>query len=136
LARRGNRGVSRAIGIMDRSFLLFVVRACLSAVYLYSGFDKLLNWQNGLAFVNRFSLPYPRVVLTGTIIVQLVGGFALLTGFHAREGAILLALFTVAATLACHYPIGLRGSDLRRELTLSLEHLAIVGGLLAVAIVV
>jgi putative oxidoreductase len=114
-------------------YLLLAARLCLSAVYLYSGLDKLVNWQNGIDFVVRHRLPWPRPVLAGTIAVQLAGGSMVLLGMFAREGAALLLLFTVAATIACHNPIGLKGEAFRRECMLSLEHLAIVGGLLLVA---
>ena len=35
---------------MDRDFLMLLARICLSAVYLYSGIDKLMCWDNGLKF--------------------------------------------------------------------------------------
>jgi putative oxidoreductase len=114
-------------------YLLLAARICLSAVYLYSGLDKLVNWQNGIDFVVRHRLPWPGPVLAGTIVVQLAGGAMVLLGMFAREGAVLLLLFTVVATIACHNPIGRKGEAFRRECMLSLEHLAIVGGLLLIA---
>ncbi len=113
--------------------MLLAARICLSAVYLYSAFDKLVNWQNGIDFVVHHRLPWPGPVLAGTIIVQLAGGLAVLLGIFAREGAVVLLLFTIVATIACHNPIGLKGEAFRRECMLSLEHLAIVGGLLLIA---
>ena len=113
--------------------MLLAARICLSAVYLYSAFDKLVSWQNGIDFVVRHRLPWPGPVLAGTIVVQLAGGLAVLLGIFTRESAVALLLFTVAATIACHNPIGLKGEEFRRECMLSLEHLAIAGGLLLIA---
>jgi putative oxidoreductase len=48
---------------------------------------------------------------------------------------LLLLAFTAVATIVAHNPIVLRGEELRRQVTLSLEHLAIVGGLLILAVV-
>jgi putative oxidoreductase len=124
----------RQAGIeMDQDLLLLVVRVCLSAVFFYSALDKLICWRNGLKFVNGLRLPQPRLVLAGTIVVQLAGGLAVLSGVRAREGALLLAVFTLVATLIAHNPLGLRGEEFRRQCMLSLEHLAIVGGLLLLA---
>ena len=60
--------------------------------------------------------------------VQLIGGFTVVSGV----GAALLAAFTVLATLLGHPFWLLRGETARRELTTSLEHLAIIGGLILV----
>jgi putative oxidoreductase len=118
---------------MDQDTVLLVVRVCLSAVFLYSALDKLICWQNGLKFVNGLRLPRPHLVLAGTIVVQLAGGLAVLSGVWTGEGALLLAAFTVVATSLAHNPLGLRGEEFRRQCMLSLEHLAIVGGLLLLA---
>jgi putative oxidoreductase len=117
---------------MDRDHLLLVSRICLSAVFLYSGLDKAVNWGNGLAEVSGLGLPFPAVALALTIVTQLAGGLMLLLGVYARFGAFLLLGFTVVATLLAHNPLGLSGGELRRQLTTSLEHLAIVGGFLLV----
>ncbi|MGZ5897827.1 MAG: DoxX family protein [Xanthobacteraceae bacterium] len=118
---------------MDEEMLLLAARVCLSAVFLYSGLDKLICWQNGLKFVNGLRLPQPQLVLSVTIVVQLVCGLSVLLGVRAREGAFLLAAFTVVATIIAHNPIGRRGEEFRRQCMLSLEHLGIVGGLLLIA---
>jgi putative oxidoreductase len=57
-----------------------------------------------------------------------------LLGWHARVGAAALLAFTVVATLLAHNPFGRAGDDFRREVMLSMEHLAIVGGLLLIAV--
>ena len=119
---------------MDGNLLILVARVCLSAVYLYSGFDKLINWNNGIAFVTRHRLTPHVPVLAGTIALHLIGGFMVLLGVFAREGAALLLLFTLIATLRVHFPRGLRGEDFGRETTISLEHLGIIGGLLMLAV--
>ena len=93
----------------------------------------MICWRNGLKFVNGLRLPRPHLVLAGTIVVQLAGGLAVLSGVWTGEGALLLAAFTVVATLLAHNPLGLLGEEFRRQCMLSLEHLAIVGGLLLLA---
>jgi len=119
---------------MDGNLLLLVARVCLSAVYLYSALDKLIFWKNGLAFCERHGLAPYTPVLAATIVVQLTGGLMVLLGVYAREGAILLLLFTLIATLRVHFPRGLSGEEFRRETTISLEHLGIIGGLLMLAV--
>jgi putative oxidoreductase len=121
-------------GIMDRNLLILIARISLSAVYLYSGVDKFVCWNDGLKFCIEHKMPRPNVVLAITAIIHVVCGLMVLLGFFAREGAVILLLFTAVATYWVHNPIGRTGEDFRRETTISLEHLAIIGGLLLIAV--
>jgi uncharacterized membrane protein YphA (DoxX/SURF4 family) len=38
---------------------LLAARICLSAVFLYSAADKLVNWRDGIAEVQTLGLPLP-----------------------------------------------------------------------------
>jgi putative oxidoreductase len=107
-----------------------IARLCLAAVFLYSGFDKLWHWQSSVEEVKGDGLPWPAAFAGATVFTQLVGGCLVATGLLAWLGALLLAGFTAAATVIGHRFWLRRGAELRHELTTSLEHVAIVGGLL------
>jgi putative oxidoreductase len=111
-----------------------IARLCLAAVFLYSGVDKLTHWRASIEEVKGDGLPWPAAFAGATVFTQLVGGFLVATGFFAWLGALLLAGFTVAATLVGHRFWLRRGSEFAHELTTSLEHVAIVGGLLLLAV--
>ena len=111
-----------------------IARLCLAAVFLYSGFDKLWHWQSSVEEVKGDGLPWPAAFAGATVFTQLVGGCLVATGFFAWLGALLLAGFTVAATLVGHRFWLRRGSEFAHELTTSLEHVAIVGGLLLLSV--
>jgi uncharacterized membrane protein YphA (DoxX/SURF4 family) len=106
-----------------------IARLCLAAVFLYSGVDKLTHWRASIEEVKGDGLPWPAAFASATVFTQLVGGFLVATGFFAWLGALLLAGFTVAATLVGHRFWLRRGSEFAHELTTCLEHVAIVGGL-------
>jgi uncharacterized membrane protein YphA (DoxX/SURF4 family) len=75
-------------------------------------------------------LPRPTVFVCATILTRLVGGCLPATGFFAWFGALWLSGVTIAATVLGH-PFWLHhGSEFGHEPTTSLEHVAIVGGLL------
>lgn len=120
---------------MDHDFLMLLARICLSAVYLYSGVDKLMCWDDGLKFCLEHKMPQPKTVLAATAIIHVICSLMVLFGFYARTGAVILLLFTIVATYWVHNPLGRTGDDFRREMTISLEHLAIIGGLLLLAAV-
>ena len=112
-----------------------IARLCLAAVFLYSGIDKLWHWRSSIEEVKSDGLPWPAFFAGATVFTQLVGGFLVATGFFAWLGALLLAGFTVPATLLGHRFWLRHRSEFRHELTTSLEHVAIVGGLLLLFLV-
>ena len=111
-----------------------IARLCLAAVFLYSAVDKLWHWRASIEEVRRDGLPWPEAFAASTVFTQLVGGCLVATGLFAWLGALVLAGFTVAATLLGHRFWLRRGAEFRRELTTSLEHVAIVGGLLLLSL--
>jgi uncharacterized membrane protein YphA (DoxX/SURF4 family) len=70
----------------------------------------------------------PHLFAAATIVVQIIGGLSVLFGAGTAAGAAVLALFTAMATLLAHRFWRLDGKQAQQELTVSLEHLAIVGG--------
>jgi putative oxidoreductase len=108
----------------------FVARIFLSAVFLYSGQDKLRHWKDSVAEVAGLQLPWPGFFAAATIATQLLGGLSVLFGIGTAWGAAVLAAFTVAATVLGHRFWLLKGARARQAFMTSLEHLAIVGGLL------
>jgi len=114
-------------------YILIVARLCLAAVFLFSGFDKARHWGDGVREVAGLGLPLPPVFTALTIATQLLGGLMIVFNVGAWIGAGLLAAFTVIATVLGHRFWLSHGARAKRELTTSLEHLAIVGGLLLLA---
>ena len=111
-----------------------IARLCLAAVFLYSGVDKLTHWRASIEEVKSDGLPWPTAFAGATVFTQLVGGCLVATGFLAWLGALLLAGFTIAATVIGHRFWLRRGAEFQHELTTSLEHVAIVGGLLLLSV--
>ena len=103
-------------------------------MFLYSGVEKLWHWRSSIEEVKDDGLPCPALFAGVTIVTQLLGGLTVATGFFAWLGGLLLAAFTVAATLLGHRFWLRHSGEFRRELTTCLEHLAIVGGLLLLSV--
>ena len=116
------------------AYTLPIARLCLAIVFLYSGVDKLWHWRSSIEEVKSDGLPWPAAFAGATVFTQLVGGCLVATGFFAWLGALALAGFTVAATVLGHRFWLRRGAEFRHELTTSLEHVAIVGGLLLLSV--
>ncbi len=114
---------------------LLAARVFLSAVFLFSGIDKLTHRADAIAELEALKLPQPALLRPLVIVTQLIAGLMVLLGVYAQCGALALAAFTALATLIAHKPMQHQGAARRMQFTIALEHLAVVGGLLALAIV-
>jgi len=113
---------------------IFIARVFLSAVFLFSACDKWLHRADSLAELEALKLPYPLLLRPMVIALQLIAGLMVLLGFYARLGALALLGFTAIATLVGHRFWKEEGPNFRMQCTIALEHLAIVGGLLLLAV--
>lgn len=102
-------------------------RLLMALIFLYSGLGKVMDPAGTVAYIQSAGLPQPQVALVVTIMVELLGGLALLFGFHARAAALVLALFSIAAALNFHTNFAEQN-----QLIHFLKNLAMAGGLLQV----
>ena len=118
----------------DPDLVLLIARVCLAAVFLYSGVTKAIDWPGTVAEMKFFNLPVPPLTAAVTVIWQLGGGLSVLSGVWAQTGAVALGVFTVIATMMGHGFWRHEGAEFKQHLNISLEHLAIVGGFVALAL--
>lgn len=107
-----------------------VGRILLSILFIFAGFGKLTAISATAGWFGSIGLPVPTVTAVVVGLVELLGGLAILVGFQTRIAAIVVALFTLGATVIAHLDF----SDAMQVLMLQ-KNLAIAGGLLILAIV-
>lgn len=120
--------MNTSVGLQDVTLLLG--RILLVVLFVSSGIEKLTQFQDGLAEVKAKSLPFPAMVLSGTIALQLATSFCVLVGVWTEAAALALAVFTLA-TAMIFYPFWKLPLDQRAPLRNGfLEHISIIGGCL------
>lgn len=107
-------------------------QAMLAAVFLFSGITKAFMPDQAVAEFAALGLPVPEVVVAAVALFQLGAGALLLFGLWVVPAALALAGFTLAATLIGHPFWRGDATTMIHEATAALEHLAIVGGLIAI----
>lgn len=100
-------------------------RILIAAMFVLSGFGKLFDVAGTEAMITGAGLPSGLAMPVA--IFEIVAGLALALGFMTRFAAILLAGFTLLATLFFHN----RLTDPMQQV-LALKNLAIAGGLLGI----
>lgn len=108
--------------------LILLGRVLLSVIFILAGFAKLTAIGGTAAWFGSLGLPLPTVTTVVVGLVELVGGIAILFGFKTRIAAILLAVFTLAATAVAHLDF----ADQVQVMFLQ-KNLAIAGGLFVLA---
>jgi putative oxidoreductase len=77
-----------------------LLRICLVVLFPFSGLDKILNW--GSAIQQAGSIPFKPFMLAVSIIVEFVTPICIVTGWHDRLAAFILAGFCVITAVLFH----------------------------------
>jgi putative oxidoreductase len=110
--------------------MMLTARVLLALVFLVMGWRQVAQWARVAADMEMRGMRSTSFFLAGAVAIEFVGGTALAVGYAADWAAIVLALYTVIATLIFYRRLGER-----EDLLHTLKNLAIVGGLLMVAAV-
>lgn len=110
------------------SAAILVGRIFLSIMFILAGFSKLTAIAGTAGWFESLGIPAPTLAAVGSGVVELVGGVAILVGFKTRIAALVLAIFTVAATLIAHTNL----ADQVQQLFF-MKNLAVTGGFLVLA---
>jgi len=108
-------------------------RILVSAVFILGGVGKIMGFsmEEGMAAAKH--LPMPAVALAIALVIELVGGLAILVGLFTRFTAWILFLYLIPVTFLFHNFWALEGMDRIDNMIHFEKNLAIMGGLLFLA---
>lgn len=94
-----------------KTYLPPLGRLLMCSLFIWSGIGKLMN-PSGVAqvFAEHYHVPAANVAVWIAIIIEIVGGLAILLGFWTRWAAAVLALWCLFTGFAYHLPAGTGGS--------------------------
>ena len=116
-----------------RSPLALVGRFLLALMFVLAGFSKIAGFAGTVGYIASKGLPAPQVLAALTVVLEIGGGLALMAGFHARWAALLLALFTLLASVIFHNFWAMPAEQQMMQQLMFMKNLSVVGGLLLVA---
>lgn len=108
-----------------QKYVPLLARICLSAIFIKSGIDKILDPVRTQQYMANAGIPLARLLLIPTIIVLVGGGLSVLLGYKSRWGALLLIGFLIPTTLIFH-------GDLPKEEISFMKNLGLMGGLMMI----
>ncbi len=77
-------------------------RVLLSAIFIYFGAMKLLYFPATIGVMSSEHLPLPWAAAIVAVVVELLGGLAILLGIRTRAVAAILAVYCVVTALIAH----------------------------------
>lgn len=101
-------------------------RILISFIFLKSGFDKIVDFENIQSYMVDVGIPSTAFLLVIAILFEIGGGLLVLLGLKARTGAILLIIFLIPTTLLFH--------PYATDPLQFMKNLAIIGGLVGVMV--
>ncbi len=109
-----------------------VGRVLLALMFVWAGYGKITGYDGTAGFMASMGMPLVGVMLPLTILVELGGGIALIVGWKARWAALLLAAFTLLASVVFHKFWTMTGDAAMNNMLFFYKNVAVIGGLLMV----
>jgi putative oxidoreductase len=113
--------------------LTLVGRLLLSVLFLPAGIAKLTGFAGTAGYIASKGLPMPELGAVIAIVVELAGSAALILGFQTRWAAVILSLFTLAASVFFHNFWALPADQAYVNQLMFYKNIAVIGGLLVLA---
>jgi putative oxidoreductase len=107
-------------------------RVLLSFMFILSGLQKISGYAGTQGYMEMMGVP--GALLPLVILVEVVGGIALLIGWQARPAAFLLAGFSLVSGLLFHLvpSLGMEGMEAQGQMISFMKNVTIAGGMLMV----
>ncbi|KNX77254.1 membrane protein [Pseudomonas sp. 250J] len=118
----------------QRDVILLLARILLMILFVLSGWSKLSGFEGTVGYMTSLGAPAPMLAAAVAVIMELLVGILLILGFYTRPLALLFALFVLGTALLGHPFWNMVEPERSANMTQFLKNLAIVGGLLLLAI--
>ena len=102
-------------------------RIFISSIFLLSGYNKIFNYGDTVAWMEGFSIP--GFLLWPTIVLEILLPILIIIGYQTQISAILLAMFCIATAVIFHLDF----ADQMQTIAF-LKNFALAGGFLFIAV--
>ncbi len=129
----GRTSVEPEVQVHLRPTTLLAGRSLLSLIFVLSGLMKLSTFSHSLEYLHSNGIVHgASFFLAVALVIEILGGFMLMTGTVARIAGLILFLYLIPVTLIFHDFWNYTGADHQMQMINFLKNLAIMGGLLSI----
>lgn len=108
-------------------------RILIALMFVPAGLQKIGGFAGTVGYAASVGMPLPQVGVAVALVVEIVGGLALLLGWCTRWAALALAFFTLVASFFFHAYWSLPADAAMVQQLMFWKNMAVVGGLLGFA---
>lgn len=112
-----------------RDAVILVARVLLVVLFLIFGWRKLTGFAGTVAYFTQGGVPLPPLAAVVAVIMEFLGGLALLFGVWTRPIAVLLAVYTLATAFLGHPYWSMTGAAQAGAFINFYKNVSIMGGL-------
>lgn len=113
--------------------LALVGRILLALMFVLAGYSKITGFDGTVGYIASKGLPAPSLLAVLTLIVEISAGLAIVVGFGTRWAALILAGFTLLASLIFHNFWAVPAAQQMVQQLLFMKNMSVIGGLLVLA---
>lgn len=113
--------------------LSLIGRILIALLFIPAGFQKLTGFAGTVAYTAAAGVPMAQAGVAVALVVEIVGGLALLLGWGTRWAALILAFFTLVASFFFHNFWSVPADAAMVQQLLFWKNIAVAGGLLGFA---
>jgi putative oxidoreductase len=125
LKRKAMKNVENVLNLLGR--------IAIATLFLPAGLNKLMGVEGTTAYFNSLGLPLVSILVWVVIAIEVLGGIALIIGFKTQLVAVVLALFTLVASIVGHAFWAAPVDAVFIAQLLFFKNMAVLGGLLVLA---
>lgn len=124
---------------LDLVAVPLLAKVCLVCMFPLSAYDKVAHWDEAMEQASSGPLPFPALLVVLGALVEVVSPVMIVTGWHDRLGAFLLAGFCAVTAVLFHrfweFPdFWSKSGEGRAHFWDFFKNFGLVGGLLLVVI--
>jgi putative oxidoreductase len=117
----------------SRDLAALIGRVLLAFLFVYAGFGKIGGFGHTEAEIAGKDVPLPVIATTIAIVIECVGGLMVAFGWKARWAALVVAAFTLVASILFHNFWAMTDpAQIGVNKLMFLKNVAVIGGLLMV----
>jgi putative oxidoreductase len=113
--------------------LSLVGRLLLALLFLPAGISKIGGFAGTVGYIASKGLPLPQLGAGLAIAIEIGASIALILGWQTRWAALILAGFTLVATVVFHNFWALPADQVMVQQLMFYKNIAVIGGLLTLA---
>ena len=113
--------------------LALLARLLMVALFLPAGLSKITGFEGTVGYIASVGLPMASLGAVLAIAVEVLAPLALLVGWRTRWAALVLAVFTLAASVLFHNFWAMPAEQQFMQQLMFMKNIGVAGGLLALA---